>query len=101
MDPHKSALELHDRSTRGELLTSQEIQQLEAWYDQQDAIEQAQLAPPAPVTTNLVELQSQIESVLHQLTGVTQHIQHTIADNHTLREENNQLRNQLTLPRSA
>ncbi|MBW4621310.1 MAG: hypothetical protein KME17_18370 [Cyanosarcina radialis HA8281-LM2] len=41
-------MQLHDRWTRGQLLTSEEQQQLERWYQQQDAEEAKQLNSVAP-----------------------------------------------------
>jgi hypothetical protein len=74
MDAYHLGIELHDRCTRGERLTADETLQLEAWYAQQDAIEQAQLTPKAVSTTDLVALQAQTEALLNQLTSVTQRI---------------------------
>ena len=40
--------QLHDRATRGESLTEAERAQLAAWYEQQDAEEDALLTSSAP-----------------------------------------------------
>jgi cell division protein FtsB len=101
MDTDQLGMQLHDRSTRGEPLTSEEIRQLETWYAQQDAIEQERLIPQATATADLETLHSQIDASLNQLTAVTQRIQQIAAENAALRQENTTLRQQLTLPRSA
>ncbi len=85
---------LHDRSTRGELLSDEEQAQLEHWYASQDNIERAILATGAEEETT-ANLQSQIEATLTQLTNTTQRIQEIASENETLRQEINGLRQQL------
>jgi len=62
-------MELHDRYTLDEPLTSQEQTQLEAWYAQQDSAEAALLEQNQPQLPNLAMLQAQLDATLAQLTG--------------------------------
>jgi len=101
MDADQLGLQLHDRATRGEPLTSEETLQLETWYAQRDSIEHQQLIISVAPTANLAALQSQIEALLIQLTSMTQRIQQIASENEVLRQENAALRQQLAMPRSA
>jgi FtsZ-binding cell division protein ZapB len=101
MGAEQIEIALHDRFTRGEHLTDQQLLQLEAWHAQQDGIEQAKLLPKSGATDDLLVLQSQIEALLEQLASVTQQIPKIISENNALRQENNALRQQLTPSRSA
>jgi hypothetical protein len=91
---------LHDRCTRGQLLTAEEQLQLEQWYQQQDAEEAKQLNLVTTVT-DIPDLQAQIEMSLQQLVMVIQRVQQITAENQGLRQEISVLRQQLTTLRSA
>ncbi|MCI0559443.1 MAG: hypothetical protein MN733_13185 [Nitrososphaera sp.] len=86
--------QLHDRATRGETLSDEELAQLENWYVFQDQAENNSLSVANNEAT-LTTLQSQIEAALVQLTMTTKRIQETVAANETLRQENIALRRQL------
>jgi peptidoglycan hydrolase CwlO-like protein len=85
---------LHDRATRGEHLTDEESRQLEAWYTMQDRTEAKTLDLTAS-STSLAALQTQVDSVLGQLSLVSQRIQQIARENDTLRHEISVLRRQL------
>lgn len=84
---------LHDRATRGEMLTAEEQRALDDWYAQQDRVEAALLtsSPPASDTG----LQHQIQTTLDQLRMVTERIQSLSRENEAVRRENADLRKRL------
>lgn len=90
--------QLHDRASRGEILTTAEQAQLTAWYAAQDAAEADLLHQPA-VETDLETLQRQVDTASAQLTAVTGRIQQVTAENNTLRQEIMRLRQQLASQR--
>jgi hypothetical protein len=57
-------IQLHDRETTGESLTTQEKEQLEAWYVQQDAAETAMLKAAQIPLPNLVFIQDRIDAAI-------------------------------------
>lgn len=79
---------LHDKATRGGILTGVERATLEAWYERQDAEESAQLAASAPASASLDELRVEVSEALTRLQEVTRRIQAQSAENQTLRREN-------------
>jgi hypothetical protein len=85
---------LHDRFTRGEQLTDEELAHLEAWYRAQDHAESALLAKSYP-PTNIVMLRAQLETALQQLTLVSQHITNVLTANNALRQDIARLQAQL------
>ncbi len=87
--------QLHDKASRGEMLTTTERAQLEQWYAMQDATEFKALGLDAAEKT-LATLQTQIDSALTQLLTVTRRIQEVASENETLRREISTLRQQLT-----
>ncbi|MBT9316490.1 hypothetical protein [Leptothoe spongobia] len=91
---------LHDRATRGEQLTSEEQQQLDAWYAEQDVAEMSLLQEPDS-PTNLATIHLQIETVLSQLAAVAEHIQQLTSENQQLRTEISVLQQQLVSAQSA
>lgn len=64
---------LHDRATRGETLTFEEQQQLDAWYADQDAAEMLLLQGPES-STNMATLNLQIETILAQLAALAEQL---------------------------
>jgi type VI protein secretion system component Hcp len=87
--------ELHDRATRGEILTTEEQSQLQAWYHQQDQTEFQHLGLTSSVTNDSV-LHDQISVAIEQLTAATAQIQKLAAENETLHRETLALRRQLS-----
>lgn len=87
--------ELHDRVTRGEVLTADEQAQLQTWYSEQDQAEFQQLGLPASIPNN-VELPNNIAIALNQIAASTAQIQKLANENEVLRRENQTLRRQLT-----
>ena len=88
------AKQLHDRATRGELLSAEDQSSLKDWYDLQDNAESAALGLTEDEKA-LTTLQTQVEAALTQLTIVTQRIQEVASENEALRRETIRLRQQL------
>lgn len=90
----KKGKELHDKATKGELLSLEEKEQLESWYAAQDKMEAEAIG--LLEEGNLSDgLQAQIESALSQLVKLTNRIQGIAAENKILRTENAALLRQL------
>ena len=88
---------LHDCFTRGDTLTAEEQQALDAWYREQDQtefamLEQAVLAPDIPA------LRHQLEVALQQLSFISQSINDVLRANNELRQDIAQLQRQLRPP---
>lgn len=79
--------QLHDRFTRGETLSEEELHILQTWYDQQDTEEHARINQKGDETNITVQLQQQIKQTALQLQTVTQHISATITANEAIRAE--------------
>lgn len=86
--------QLHDRATRGEMLSAQEQQQLEDWYMQQDQKEFEELIhsdDPVQSVSALLEantsLQAQVDTVLDQLNVTTATVKSLSEQNKILRDE--------------
>jgi len=88
------AKQLHDRATRGELLSAEEQAQLENWYALQDSAESHALGMTAAEET-AATLRSQVDAALVQLITVTKRVQEIAAENEALRREIIALRRQL------
>lgn len=88
-------MELHDRATRGEELTSEEQKLLEDWYSAQDRAEIEVLGLASKEGTAPDSPRPQVDSALAQLTTVTEHINTLAKENEGLRRENALLRRQL------
>jgi hypothetical protein len=88
------ARQLHDNSTRGKLLSVEEHSLLEQWYAVQDQGE-TQILAKSNDKTRLLRLQTQVDTALTQLMGITKQIQEVMAENKTLKREIIQLHNQL------
>jgi hypothetical protein len=78
---------LHDRFTRGDVLTAMEKQQVEAWYAERDAAESIWLNPASAIAPDLIDLQSQVDQTLEELRTVTQQIQRVSSENQSIRQE--------------
>lgn len=100
MTPDEIGMQLHDRSTRGEILTSAEQDQLEEWYALQDAQESYLLQEEEPLS-DLSQLRMQVDTALAQLTAISQRIQTVTSENDALRKEIAVLQQQLMAVQSA
>lgn len=87
------AKQLHDRATRGELLSAKEQARLKNWYALQDSAESNALGLTTSEKT--LALQAQVDAALAQLVTVTKRIREITAENKTLRREIAALRRQL------
>lgn len=94
MIPDTLGQKLHDKATRGEMLSKEEQTQLVEWYTHQDKNEADELIIPES-NVNISTIQVQIEEVLAQLSTLTNHIQQIINENKVLRQDNNDLHQQL------
>jgi len=88
------AKQLHDKSTRGKSLSSEEQSLLEQWYAFQDDAETQTLAKSSD-ESRITILQTQVNTAFIQLMTVTKRIQEMMAENETLKGEIIQLHNQL------
>jgi len=86
--------ELHDKATRGELLTSDEQRELEQWYAQEDRVESGVLQVAALAEADPT-LQHQINTILDQFQRVTRQIQELSIENDMVRREIMALRHRL------
>ena len=89
-----TARKLHDRSSRGETLSTEEQKQLQDWYATQDTFE-SDLLGLTTSENRVTSLQSQVDAALTQLMTVTKRIQEVASENETLRREIAALRHQL------
>ena len=89
-----NALVLHDKATRGMMLTEEEQTMLASWYTREDEAE-ANIINTGSDSDTLASLQAHVKSVLIQLTLGTERIQATEAENERLRREIAELRHQL------
>jgi hypothetical protein len=94
-------MQLHNRETMGELLTTQEKAQLEAWYAQKDAVEMAMLKATQVPLPSLVMLQDQADATIKQLTDGVQRLHKITQENQSLREEIAEIKQQFTILRST
>jgi hypothetical protein len=81
-------MQLHDRDTLGEPLTTQEQAQLAEWYAAKDAAEAAMFAAsqPAPLP-NLVALETQVDQAIADVALSAQRLQQITVENKFLRGE--------------
>lgn len=84
---------LHDRATRGETLSSQERESLEAWYQEQDDNEMQLLGIASTGSTD--QLRADIDQLLAKIIETTTAIQTISSENADLRAEVSELRQQL------
>ncbi len=94
MDSDELAKQLHDKVTRGVVLSPDEQAQLDAWYTQQDAVESAMLAQ-TNLPQTLVALQAQVDAAVAQLLTVTQRVRDLTHQNDALRLDIAALQRQL------
>ncbi len=87
--------ELHDRKTRGLVLTPTEEATLYAWYAQEDEVENRQInATQRPQRIEMLE--AQIKTTLGQVAVMTQRIQDLMHQNEDLRLEVTNLKVQVS-----
>jgi len=89
-----SGQQLHDRATRGEILSAEEQAHLNTWYDEQDRAEMRTLEPGVP-SENQAYLQAEIDRILQQIGNATRRIQEISQQNELLRQDIVQFRHQL------
>ena len=88
------AQQLHDRLTRGGVISPDERAGLDVWLAIQDASENAALSHPGEGTA-VADLRFQVNSALDQVSAVTRSIQQLTAENDLLRREIAALRSRL------
>jgi hypothetical protein len=94
--------DLHEKATRGTILSTAEQAELDAWYAAQDAAESQLLEGTAP-SQGLDALQKDVQVAVAQLQAVTLRIQVLSEQNEALRQEVTALQRQLAqrTPRAA
>ncbi len=92
-------LELHNKATRGQELSTEEETLLKAWYADQDKAENKMLNP-FDAENKAASLQEQVETTLAQIITITRQIEKTSAENEMLRREIASLRQQLAVTAS-
>jgi len=86
--------DLHDRLTRGEPLSEEEYQAVQAWYAEQDQLERS-LINRQQSSDVIAQLQQEISQTAHQLEIITQQMTTTISANTALRQEISRLQARL------
>jgi hypothetical protein len=94
MGAESNGAQLHDKATRGAILSAAERERLDAWYAAQDAAEQASLSQPAPSPT-VAALHTQIATATAKLQMAAQRVHELAVQNAALREETAALQHQL------
>jgi chromosome segregation ATPase len=93
---------LHDRATRGEKLSAQQQDLLDAWYDQRDAVENALLScTSARHSLGIDELKREIDTALARVAAATGHVQRLTRQNAELRRSVVELQRRLASPSHA
>ena len=85
---------LHDKATRGELLSAEEQKQLDVWYAEQYAAETALLNQPEP-GHDADMLRAEIARAVVQLQEAAQRVHDLATENEALRSEVTALQRQL------
>ncbi len=85
---------LHDRATRGEVLSETEKAQLEAWYESHDKLE-SELLNNGNTPDFLGQRNLQIQVVLSEIAEFTSDIQKISTENEKIRRENEVLREKI------
>lgn len=94
MTTDEQAQELHDKTTRGIAISSDERLVLEEWYARLEQQETALLAG-RDGTEALAALQARVDAALAQVLAITQRIRTLTAENEALRREIEDLHRQL------
>lgn len=79
---------LHDRHTRGELLSLEEQAWLDSWYIQIDADEHVQILGHSGTSSTPTAIQEQINATIIRIHAVAKQIQSTTTENERLRRAN-------------
>jgi peptidoglycan hydrolase CwlO-like protein len=79
--------QLHTRVVRGEIVSADELAQLQAWYAVHDAAEATLLQIPSAASLDLSRLQQDVDAALVRLTSTTQDIQRLTEQNTVLRQQ--------------
>lgn len=102
MNPLQIDQQLHDRATRGEILSEQERECLENWYMSQDSDEAKKIlnltgntASSLVLRDTITYLQNQIDTTVMQLAATVTTVKTLTVQNKTLRNEVNQLKREL------
>jgi endo-1,4-beta-D-glucanase Y len=90
--------QLHDRFTRGQLLSAEEMEQLQAWYAENDQEDLAQAKITEPTTDAAGP--TQVDAVLAQIETATRRIRKLEKQNEALRRANTALQNDLLSKRT-
>jgi peptidoglycan hydrolase CwlO-like protein len=93
MISEETGKKLHDRVTRGKILSPEERNLLQTWYEAQDEEESRLLSSGTETET---ALRKQTDSVLIRIGTVSSEIRKTIDDNNMLKEEIRRLQQQLS-----
>lgn len=89
--------QLHDKETRGEILTETEQLLLTNWHAQQDALESAALRVEAAPEPDVIQaLREQVASSLTELQRITEQIQTLTEENQAIRRDINALHQRLS-----
>ena len=94
MTSNLQAQQIHDRFTRGEAISAEERAQLDQWYAELDADENAVLGR-TPTQQDLSALRERVDATVAQLRSVTQRIQGLTAENEAVRRDVLALQRQL------
>ena len=86
--------QLHDKMSRGETLSAEEREKLDAWYTWMDQEETSTLGL-SPLRDSTQSLKAKIESAVAQMVNISNRIQQLVKDNELLRQENQQLKTRL------
>jgi hypothetical protein len=82
----EDGIQLHDRATRGGLLSLEEQFQLKEWYDHRDA-EEYKLFNQTLDRKTTTFLHEQMDDVIVQLEAIRQKIQEVLSQSRSLRRE--------------
>lgn len=85
---------LHDKASKGEKLSNEELKLLEQWYAKMDQEESSAFAMAKEPEFER-NLKAQIETALAQLVNLSSRIQQVALENDKLRNENEVLRRQI------
>ncbi len=85
---------LHDRATRGEVLSIAEQRELDRWYEAQDAAE-ARLLEGVGSHDARSSIKAEIGDLLTRITETTSHIRTLTTENDDLRRQISDLRSRL------
>lgn len=94
MIDNRTGQTLHAKASKGESLSSEEQEQLHAWYQEQDDQEAKLLGVKADQESSQ-NLRIHIQTVLSRIADISMRIQQLISENDRLKSENVVLKKQL------